>query len=299
MKDEIPKSVSPSDPIGIFDSGVGGLTVYRALRHLLPNENFIYLGDTAHLPYGTKSNELIEQYTVSASQMLCSHNIKFLVIACNTASAYGLDAVQDAFPDLLCSGVITEGVETATKVTRSGNVAILASEGTVRSNAYIEYFYKKNPNIFVEMLPCNLMVTLVEEGMCEGLVTENVISHYLGQLKSEYDTLLLGCTHFPLLLSSLRKICNPNVQILDCATAVAEKAKYIIIKSGLANPQKELGRDLFFVTDFPERFSRMAKLYLKMDISQNIQQVFMSVHSEKNVRFSLDHVSEGTRFLGI
>ena len=200
-----------SKPIGVFDSGIGGLTVYRALREALPHEDFIYLGDTARLPYGTKSKETVEHYTVGAARLLQKMGIKFLVVACNTASAHALGAVQREAPELPYYGVIAAGAEAAVKATRSGRIAVLATEGTVNSGAYADLICRLKPDVRVQMLACQMLVALAEEGWCEGVEAEAIVSRYLSNLEPGYDTLVLGCTHFPLLAPVICKFCPPEV----------------------------------------------------------------------------------------
>jgi glutamate racemase len=260
-----------SRPIGVFDSGIGGLTVYRALREALPHEDLIYLGDTAHLPYGTKSKKTVERYALSAARLLQGHGIKFLVVACNTASAHALEALHCELPDLPSCGVIASGAEAAAKATRNGRIAVLATEGTVRSRVYADMIYGLNPNAQVQMLATQMLVALAEEGWCEGLEAETVVRRYLSMLAPGYDTLLLGCTHFPLLIPTLRRLCPPEVRIVDSASVTAQSVKGFIEARKIANPKEKAGSESFLVTDSPERFTRLGKSFLGRGIADDVE----------------------------
>ncbi len=283
--------MSSQNPIGVFDSGVGGLTVYRALREALPHEDFIYLGDTARLPYGTKSKETVERYTVSAAQLLREKEIKFLVVACNTASAHALEALQRDVPDLPYCGVIAAGAEAAVKATKNGRIAVLATEGTVRSGIYTDMIYGLRPDAEVQMLACNLLVALAEEGWCEGEEAEAVIGRYLKRLTVDYDTLVLGCTHFPLLAPVMRKLCAPHVRIVDSASVTARAVMDLLTARGVTNPQEQAGRDSFLVTDLPERFARLGKNFLGREIADKVALTGLSVFYPINITSSLNRVA--------
>ncbi len=269
-----------SRPIGVFDSGIGGLTVFRALREVLPHEDFIYLGDTARLPYGTKSKESVEHYTLRAAHLLREEEIKFLVVACNTASSQALPALQRELPDLPYCGVISAGVEAAVKTTRNNHIAVLATEGTVRSGAYTDMIYGLRPDAEVQTLASNLLVSLAEEGWSEGPEAEAVIGRYLKALTPGYDTLLLGCTHFPLLIPTLRKLCAPEVRIVDSATVTAQAVAGLMQARGVANPQERPGRDSFLVTDLPERFSRIGRFFLGREIGDRVTQTELPLYTQ-------------------
>ena len=259
-----------TNPIGIFDSGLGGLTVYRALRAALPHENFIYLGDTARLPYGTKSRDVIEQYTIEAARHLAARDIKFFVVACNTASAAALPGLQRDLPDLPYCGVISAGAEAAVKATRSGKIAVLATEGTVRSGVYADVIRSLRADADVQMLACGLLVALAEEGWCEGAEAEQIVTRYLSMLTPGYDTLVLGCTHFPLLLPTFLKLCPPDIRIVDGAQVTAQAVTGLLAARGLANAQTGPGSEAFLVTEFSDRFARLATRFLGRDIADKV-----------------------------
>ncbi len=209
-------------PIGVFDSGIGGLTVVRALRRLLPGEEIVYLGDTARVPYGTKSHDTVERYTLQAGGILQRFEPKLLVIACNTASAHGLPALQAASPCPVV-GVIEPGAEVAARVEEP--VGVLGTLSAIQSGAYERAILQRNPDARIEVLACPLLVALAEEGWLEDPITEAVCHRYLDQLPPEVETFVLGCTHYPILLPSLKKV-RPSARWIDSgevtATAVEE-----------------------------------------------------------------------------
>jgi glutamate racemase len=262
--------MSANSPIGVFDSGVGGLTVYRALRKALPHEDFIYLGDTARLPYGTKSKQAVENYTIAAARLLREHHIKFMVVACNTASAHALEVLQRDVGDLPYCGVIAAGAEAAVKATRNGHIAVLATEGTVHSGIYADVIRSLKNDINVQMVPANLLVALAEEGWCEGAEAEVIVSRYLAHLSKGYDTLVLGCTHFPLLVPVFRKLCPPDIKIVDSASVTAKAVADLLAARDMLNPQTRAGSDTFKVTDLPERFARVGARFLGWDIADKV-----------------------------
>ena len=211
-------------PIGVFDSGVGGLTVLRALREGLPGENFIYLGDTARLPYGTKSAETVVRYSLQCASALIRRGIRCLVVACNTASASALDALRLHHPTLPIIGVIEPGAEAAVAASASQHIAVIATEGTVGGGAYQTAIYRLNPSARVTPRACSLFVSLAEEGWTEGPIVEAVARRYLDpifQSDDAPDTLVLGCTHFPALAAAIRAVLPPQVRIVDSAATTA------------------------------------------------------------------------------
>jgi glutamate racemase len=216
-------------PIGVFDSGVGGLTVLRALRSAMPAENFIYLGDTARLPYGTKSAETVVRYSLQCASALVRRHIRCLVVACNTVSASALDALRAHHPTLPIIGVIEPGAEAAVAASASGRIAVIATEGTVGGGAYQAAIHRLNPAAQVTSRACSLFVSMAEEGWTEGPIAEAVAHRYLDpifgdptfQTKDAPDTLVLGCTHFPALAATIRAALPPHVSIVDSAATTA------------------------------------------------------------------------------
>jgi glutamate racemase len=212
------------NPIGVFDSGVGGLTVLRALRAAMPDENFIYLGDTARLPYGTKSAETVVRYSLQCAAALVRRRIRCLVVACNTASASALDALRAHHPTLPIVGVIEPGAEAAVAASASGHIAVIATEGTVGGGAYQAAIHRLNPAAQVTSRACSLFVSMAEEGWTEGPIAEAVARRYLDpifQTDDAPDTLVLGCTHFPALAATIRAALPPHVNIVDSAATTA------------------------------------------------------------------------------
>jgi glutamate racemase len=280
-------------PIGIFDSGVGGLTVYRALHEHLPNERFVYLGDTARVPYGTKSLATVERYAVENARFLAAHGIKLLVVACNTASALALPAIRSALKiDVV--GVIGPGARAAAKAmqseqanltkgaqgarefrpvgTRCGrSIGVIATESTVQSGAYTAAIKKADPNTEVIERACPLFVPLAEEGWADNEVTQNIAATYLADLRSKVETLVLGCTHYPILREVIQQTIGDDVTLIDSGEATAVEVKALLKDKGLARltlPTGALERHLcddldhFYVTDAAERFARVAERFL-------------------------------------
>ena len=267
-------------PIGVFDSGVGGLTVLKALRDALPKEDFVYLGDTARLPYGTKSAETVIQYALQAADLLLDQNIKLLIVACNTASAVAMPKLFEILSPLPCLGVIEPSAKAAAAHSMKGHIAVLATEGTVRSGAYQEAIRKYNQSAKVDMLACNLLVSMAEEGWCEGDEAETIIGRYLRSLQPGFDTLLLGCTHFPLLVPTLIKLLGNKIKIIDSAQTVAETIKVYLELNSLLSPETQPGKSRFLVTDSPERFTMLAKQFLGTDIARDVTFAHLSPISE-------------------
>ncbi len=259
-------------PIGIFDSGVGGLTVYRALHDRLPNEHFIYLGDTARVPYGTKSLTTVERYAVENSQFLASRGIKMLVVACNTASALALPAIRSQI-GIDVVGVIGPGGRRAveiTKDTHNAKIAVIATEATVASNAYYEAIRRASDSAEVMQAGCPLFVPLAEENWISEPETFSIAEKYLARIKDfGPDALVLGCTHYPILRDVIQRTVGAGVKLVDSGEATAEEVAELLVSKDLSNP-KEVGGDRtlcddldhFYVTDAAERFSRVAERFL-------------------------------------
>jgi len=246
-------------PIGIFDSGVGGLTVLGALRQRLPAENFVYLGDTARLPYGTKSAATVQRYAVNAAAHLAHHGIKLLVVACNTASSYALDVLvsTSAVPVV---GVVEPGVRAAV-ATGPGRIGVIGTEGTVRSGAYQATLARLAPEAAVEAVPCPLLVPLAEEGWGDHPVTDEVARIYLKPLLEwRVETVILGCTHYPLLRPSLQRVVGPAVRLVDSAAAVADTVA--VDHADLVTPGSGGGTVRIELTDASDRFLRITRAIL-------------------------------------
>jgi len=251
------------NPIGVFDSGIGGLTVYRALRAQMPHESFIYLGDTARLPYGTKSKETVCRYAERVARKLFEEEIKLLVVACNTASAAALPYLRELWPDMPILGVVKPGVQAAVEASKTGRVVVFATEGTIRSGAYQREIQKRALDMQVQGIACNLLVSLVEEGWGEGAEVDGILKRYLKRITLDnYDVLALGCTHFPVLIPALRSLLPPEVALIDSAETTALAAKRYLQENKLENGSSVAGSNRFLVTDCPERFSSLAHLFL-------------------------------------
>lgn len=252
-------------PIGVFDSGVGGLTVLRALKEQLPNEDFLYLGDTARLPYGTKSAQSVSRYSLQAADLLVRQGIKHLVVACNTASSVALDALRDRFSPIPVMGVIEPGADAACAATRSGEIAVIATEGTIRGGAYQRAIAHRAPSATVVGQPCSLFVALAEEGWTSGPIVEAVAKRYLNTIFEQHpnvDTLLLGCTHFPVLADALRAVLSEHVHLVDSArTTAAALAEDLRTRDLLARDTRR-GSTRLFATDHAERFATVGSLFL-------------------------------------
>jgi glutamate racemase len=249
------------DAIGVFDSGVGGLTVVSALRRRLPGESMLYLGDTARLPYGSKSEDTVTRYTRRNIEFLAERGVKAVVVACNTASALALPNLE--LGDLPTWGVIEPGARQAAAVSR-GKVGVIATEATVRSDAYPKALRRLRPDLEILSRACPLFVPLVEEGWHDDPVTAEIAERYLRPLlDAGVDTLVLGCTHYPLLKPVLQRIAGPGVALVDSAEAVAEMVAAGLKEKGLESTQEP--HHAFCVTDSGETFQRLARTILKDD----------------------------------
>ncbi len=230
----------PSLPIGVFDSGVGGLTVAAALRRRLPAEHLLYLGDVARLPYGTKSPATVVRYALQAAHFLVRRGVKLLVMACNTASAHALGEVAEALAPLPVLGVVEAGAAAAAAASRTGGIVVAATEGTTASGVYPRAIAARRPDARVSQVACPLFVALAEEGMTAGPIAEAVVRASLGErfaAPAGNDTLLLGCTHFPLLVPALRAALGHGPALVDCGEAVADQAATLLAAHGLTAPE--------------------------------------------------------------
>jgi glutamate racemase len=251
-------------PVGVFDSGMGGLTVMRALMARLPKEKFVYLGDTARLPYGSKSPDTVTRYAVQCARALMEDEIKLLVVACNTASATALPALSAALEPTAVVGVIEPGAEAAVKAAPSGRIAVIATEGTVRGGAYLRAIHARNAQAQVTQQPCPLFVALAEEGLTEGDIPELVAKRYLGPIISDGkrpDCLVLGCTHFPALSGVIARVAGPEVKLVDSAATTADAVERLLNERNLRR-EGEPVPPRFLATDAPERFARVGEIFL-------------------------------------
>lgn len=253
-------------PIGVFDSGMGGLTVLRALRARMPAERFLYLGDTARLPYGTKSRETITRYSLQAAEMLVSRGVKCLVVACNTAAATALDVLRARYPSTPLLGVVEPGAEAGSRASRSGAIAVIATESTVLGGAYQRAIRQRREDARVTAVACSLLVPLAEEGWTHGPIVEAVAHRYLDAVfaasESRPDTLVLGCTHFPVFKASLRHVVGEDITIVDSAETTAAALQAMLRQERLDVADSD-GGARFLATDGRERFARVGALFLE------------------------------------
>lgn len=260
-----------SQAIGIFDSGVGGLSVFREVRRALPNEDIVYLGDTARVPYGNKSRETVLRYTIQNSLFLLDRGVKAIVIACNTASAYGLSALQSYY-QVPVIGVIEPGARSGVTHTKNKKIGVIGTEGTVKSKAYTEAIHKIDSTIEVFSESCPLLVPLAEEGWLTGEVVTKVLETYLTPLKNKnLDTLILGCTHYPLFKESISAVLGNSVTLVDSAIETAAALKATLTTKQLLTQNSSAGKDLFYVTDAAERLKKVGELFLGHAIKEVVK----------------------------
>jgi len=255
-------------PIGVFDSGVGGLTVVREMIRQLPDENIVYFGDTARVPYGSKSQNTIIRFSEQIIRFLQKKQVKTIVIACNTASALALDAVRDEF-DVPILGVVTPGARAAVEATRNLKVGVVGTDATVQSGVYTKIIQRMNPKIEVIEKACPLFVPLVEEGFKEHNVTREIIEYYLESMKStDIDAMILGCTHYPLLRSKIRTYMGDKIQIVNPAYETAMDLKKLLEEQNMANDGTKGPHSHyeFFVSDAAEKFRHFANTVMPFDI---------------------------------
>ena len=265
-----PKSKIQNLPIGIFDSGVGGLTVYRALHERLPNEQFVYLGDTARVPYGTKSLATVERYAVENARFLAAQQIKLLVVACNTASALALPAIERAIAPVPVVGVIEPGARFAAEISQR-KIGVIATEATINSNIYAKTIMSFAPDATVIETACPLFVALAEESWQNEPETASIARKYLQNiLENKVDALVLGCTHYPILRDVIQQTVGGDVILVDSGAATAETVARFLIDENLQNTELQITKsralcddlDNFYVTDAAERFARVAERFL-------------------------------------
>ena len=258
-------------PIGVFDSGVGGLTVAREIMRQIPDERIVYFGDTARVPYGSKSPNTIIRYSRQIIRFLRTKNVKAIVVACNTASAFALETIKPEL-DIPIIGVVKPGAKVAAQTTQNGKIGVIGTEGTIRSEIYTKTIHRENKDAQVMGRACPLFVPLVEEGWIKDPVTVAVAERYLQPLKeSDIDTLILGCTHYPLLRSTVREIMGEGVNLVNPAYETAVELRRLLAEQGIANDGKIQNREekyQFYVSDAAEKFMQFANSILPYDIEQ-------------------------------
>ncbi|MCB0282128.1 MAG: glutamate racemase [Calditrichae bacterium] len=262
-----------TQPIGIFDSGIGGLTVLKELKKILPNEQLIYFGDTARIPYGTKSKELVQQYALEDAAFLLQYNVKMVVVACNTASAMAIDVLKERL-DIPVVGVVIPGAKGAVRDTANKKIGVIGTSATVNSNAYSKAI-KQISTTETEVISkaCPLLVPVVEEGWLDEQATYLILQKYLKDvLQENIDTLILGCTHYPLLQDAIRKVTGPSVKLIDSGSETAEFVKNILAEKNLLNDLARMGEDQFFVSDIPQKFEEIGSRFLGEPL-RNVQRI--------------------------
>lgn len=256
-----------NNPIGVFDSGVGGLTVARELMRQLPNEDLVYFGDTARVPYGSKSKKTVLKYSRQIVRFLRTKDVKAIVVACNTASALALDEIA-AEIDIPIIGVVKPGAKMAVETTKTGNVGVIGTESTIKSGIYNEYIRELNPEITVVSKACPLFVPLVEEGLIEDRVTDDIVSRYLQEMK-EYrvDALVLGCTHYPLIRNTIKRFVGDSVHLVNPAFETAKSLKELLTEQGILNMDKHKPEYEYYVSDGVDKFISFADSVLPCHVT--------------------------------
>lgn len=258
-------------PIGVFDSGIGGLTVVKRLSSVLPNEHIVYFGDTARVPYGSKSNSTVIDYSIQDTNFLLHKNVKLVVVACNTASSIALPDLQKKF-NVPVIGVILPGANMAVNETRNGKIGVIGTRATINNQAYSKAIKKINNKIEVFEKACPLFVPLAEEGWTHHRATYEIAAEYLVELKKQHiDTLVLGCTHYPILADVIQEVIGSNVKLIDSGVATAEVVKNEIYKLNLLTNHKGHPNLELFVSDIPTKFQEVAELFLGRKVSKALK----------------------------
>lgn len=260
-------------PIGVFDSGLGGLTVAREIVKILPNEDIVYLGDTARVPYGTRSKRTVTQFALEDAKFLLNKKVKCIVIACNTASALSGKAVRNKF-EVKVFEVITPASREAAKLSKSGRIGVIGTRATISSSAYKKELLKNKSNLKIIEVACPLFVPFIEEAETKGELIEKLIKKYLKEIKNKkVDTLIMGCTHYPIIRNLIQKEVGKSVTLINPGSAVAKELNRYLVKNGLKNSHNRLGKREYFVTDLTERFTKVAEMFLGDEIKDKIKQV--------------------------
>ncbi len=266
--DRVHQFMNNNRPIGIFDSGVGGLTVVKEVFKALPYEEIVYLGDTARVPYGTKSIETIKCFSIENVKFLMRFNVKLIVVACNTSSSIALPILRNTFK-IPIVGVIKPGVKKALSITKTGKIGVIGTPATIKSRAYENEIRRASRNIKVFSETCPLFVPLAEEGWVNGSITSEIAKKYLAPLsKKRIDTLVLGCTHYPLLKSVISRAVGKNVKIVDSASSVADEARGILQNKGILASTSKKPKHSFFATDEVEQFVKLGEKFLDRKIKR-------------------------------
>lgn len=269
--------LTKDQPIGIFDSGLGGISVVRALMDLLPHEHLVYFGDTARVPYGSKSEETVIRFSHQISAFLLEKDVKMLVVACNTASAVALESLKEHF-DIPVVGVIHPGASAAVEHARNGKVGVIGTASTIRSGAYREAIKTYGPHVAVRDQACPLLVPLVEEDWPEDGVIEAVLTKYLKSfIEDAPDALILGCTHYPYLKGEIQRVVGAQVRLVDSGEETASEVERVLAEMDLLNPDHgDPGKHRFYVSDFPQKFEETASRFLGRSL-ENLFKVELEV----------------------
>ncbi len=254
--------MNKQNPIGVFDSGIGGLTVVKRLRSFMPSENIIYFGDTARVPYGTKSNDTVIEYSIQNAEFLIRKNVKMIIVACNTASSVALDELRERF-DVPIIGMIEPGAQLALKKTENKKIGVIGTTATVSNKAYSHKLSELDGMVTTLEKACPLFVPLAEEGWTDHEATKIIAEEYLEELKdSEIDTLILGCTHYPILADVIQNVMGENVNLIDSGTAAAYLIEDYLHGRNLINDSNLQGECEFYVSDLPNKFKEIAERFL-------------------------------------
>ncbi len=273
--------ILPENSIGVFDSGIGGLTVVRQLIELLPHENIVYFGDTARVPYGNKSAEVVREYAAQDTKFLLSRNVKLIVVACNTASAVAMDVVQAHSTTVPTIGVIEPTAKEAARLAGSRGVGVIGTLSTINSSAYTTALKKIDGKLKVMTQACPLFVPLAEEGLFDHPATDLLAREYLSQFSGKVDVMILGCTHYPLLRGSISRALGSEVKLVDAGEATAKSVYELLSTTKMVNPQKSKPLYEFYVSDFPQKFNEIAERFLgrKLEFVRKVQ-----LHSNGDIR---------------
>ena len=255
-----------TSPIGIFDSGIGGLTVAKRIIAMLPNENIVYFGDTARVPYGSKSNETVVEYSYQDAQFLINKNVKLIIVACNTASSIAIDKLKEKF-DIPIIGMIEPGTHLALESTKNGKIGVIGTEATISNRAYSNELHSINKDLSIIEKPCPLFVPIAEEGWLDHEATKLIAREYLQDLIDfGVDTVILGCTHYPLLSGVIQKIMGDDVKLIDSGMAASLEVEDYLNGRGVRNDSNQLGTHQFYVSDLPAKFKSVAERFLGTEV---------------------------------
>lgn len=255
-----------TSPIGIFDSGIGGLTVAKRIIAMLPNENIVYFGDSARVPYGTKSNETVIEYSLQDAQFLISKNVKLIIVACNTASSIAINKLKEKF-NIPIIGMIEPGTQLALKSTKNGRIGVIGTDATINNKAYSSELNRIENNLEIIEKPCPLFVPIAEEGWLDHEATKLIAKEYLQDLIDfGVDTVILGCTHYPLLSGVIQEVMGEDVTLIDSGMAASLEVEDYLNGRGVRNDSNQLGTLEFYVSDLPTKFKSVAERFLGTEV---------------------------------